>query len=179
MKTLKQTVAAGIVLSAIFGSSIASGQGPGSDVELFRANEFSLDVFGTGTIREKVIDNISGQKIRDSGRLGAGAGFNYFFHRNVGVGMDAFSENTDDEFIDNATANLIVRFPIGSSGFAPYVFGGATRQFETLQQWGGVAGGGFEFRFDRHWSLFADTRYVFADKTDDYGVGRVGVRLSF
>ena len=63
--------------------------------QLYNANEFSLDLFGTVSVNQETINNISGNRVRHNGRLGAGAGLTYYATRYVGIGGDAYSENTD------------------------------------------------------------------------------------
>lgn len=179
MKTINRILAAGMAAATVCGAASAYGDDYPDRTGLYRESELNLDLFGSLSLNEEAIDDISGDRVEHDGRLGLGAGLNYFITRNFGVGVDALTENTGHSFVDIASANLIVRFPIGESGFAPYVFGGGVRQFDSVRQWGGDAGGGVEFRFDHQWSLFADARYVFADKTDDFGIGRAGVRISF
>jgi hypothetical protein len=150
-----------------------------SDYPFYRAQELSIDVFGSGSVGQQTIDHITGDRIRHDGRLGAGVGLNYFFCRYVGVGGDAYTENTAHNFIDSASGNLIGRLPIGDTGIAPYIFGGGGYQFDEVSQKFGQFGGGIEFRFCRNVSFFVDGRYVVADKTDNYGLGRAGLRFSF
>lgn len=145
----------------------------------YRANEWSFDIFGTGTVGKSTLEDISRRKIERDGKLGMGIGMNYFFHRNVGIGAQAYTESTSDHFVDNVDGSLIVRFPLGESGLAPYGFGGGGRQFDPRIQWTWHAGGGLEFRFARHVGVFLDGRFVWADETRDYGLGRVGVRIGF
>jgi hypothetical protein len=147
--------------------------------DLYHANEFSLDVFGTGSVGENTISHISGDRISHNGRLGAGLGVNYFFTRNVGIGVDAFSVNTQHSFVDNLTGNLLIRFPIRDTIFAPYIYGGGGYQFDYGKQAFGDGGAGVEFRFAQHVGFFLDARYVMAAKTDNFGVGRAGFRFSF
>jgi hypothetical protein len=160
-------------------TAATSQQTTTSDSLFYRAQEFSIDAFGSGSLGEQTIDHISGNKVEHNGRLGAGAGLNYFFCRYVGVGGDAYTENTAHNFIDSASGNLIGRLPIGNTGIAPYIFGGAGHQFDEVEQTFGQAGAGVEFRFCQHMGFFVDARYVFPGKTEDYGVGRAGLRLSF
>ena len=87
--------------------------------------------------------------------------------------------NTTGPFIDSASGNLIARLPIGNTGLAPYIFGGGGYEFDTVHQGFGQVGGGLEFRFMEHAGVFIDARYVIADKTDNYGVGRAGLRINF
>jgi len=65
------------------------------------------------------------------------------------------------------------------TGVAPYVFGGGGRQFDPVTQWTWDAGAGLEWRFAPHVGVFVDGRYVFADKTKDFGLGRLGFRFGF
>ena len=157
-----------------------NNKGPNYDQgDLYRANELSLDGFGTASIGKYTIDHPSNARIRHNTRLGAGAGINYFFTRNIGISAEAYSENTSGTFIDNASANLTLRLPLGQSGFAPYAFGGGGRQFETLKNWFAQAGGGIEYRFNPHMGVFIDARGVLPDEARYYGVARLGVRFAF
>jgi hypothetical protein len=146
---------------------------------LFHPNEFTLDLFGSVSIGQETINHISKERVEDNGRLGLGLGGNYFFHRNIGIGADAYTENTQHSFVDNTSGNLIVRFPFDRAHLAPYVFGGAGYQFDPEGLWFGQAGGGLEVRFTRTIGLFTDARYVFTDGTQNFGVGRLGLRLGF
>lgn len=145
----------------------------------YRPQELSLDAFGTGSVGQSTINHLSGAHVEDNGRLGAGLGVNYFFLRYLGVGAEAYSENTADHFIDNASASIIGRLPIGNTGVAPYVFAGAGHQFDPLVQTFGHFGGGVEFRFMRHAGFFVDARYVVVDRGDNFGLGRGGFRFNF
>jgi len=153
--------------------------GDGRSGELFRANEPTLDLFGSLSINQETINHISGERVEDDGRLGLGLGGNYFFTRNIGLGADAYTENTQHSFVDNTSGNLIIRFPFDSVHLAPYVFGGGGYQFDPSGVWFGQAGGGLEVRFIRQVGMFVDARYVFTDGTKNFGVGRLGVRLGF
>jgi hypothetical protein len=147
-------------------------------ISLYRAHELSLDAFGMGSIGQRTIRHLTGRSVVDDGRVGAGAGVNYFFTRHLGFGWEAYSQNTRGTFVDNGSMNLIGRLPLGESGFAPYALGGGGYQFDVKQ---GIAqaGGGIEFRFNEHVGIFVDARYVWAEKTDNFGVGRFGVRWAF
>ena len=183
MKTLKQLAVINIV-GILCAPGIASAQDSNTQTQVslvpyYRSQEFSIDAFASGSVNQETIDHISGKRIRHNTQGGAGAGFNYFFTRYVGLGGDAYSENTTGGFIDNASGNLILRLPIGETGLAPYIFGGGGYHFEEIKQSFGQAGGGLEFRFTQHVGLFVDARYVLADQTENYGLGRAGLRFSF
>jgi hypothetical protein len=149
------------------------------DGEKYRANETSLDLFGSGSVGQETLNRISDERLRHDLRLGAGAGLNHFFTRHFGLGVEAYSENTGHSFVDDASISLIGRLPLGNSGFAPYVYGGAGHQFDPIELNHLHAGGGLEYRFTPKVGLFVDARYVFTDETKDYGLGRVGLRFTF
>lgn len=146
----------------------------------YKANELNFLVFGTGTVGRDTLLHPSRKRIERDGQLGAGLGSSYFFHRYVGIEGYAYSESTGgDHFVDDIGGNLIFRLPIGHSGVAPYAFGGGLRQLDPIIQWTLDAGGGVEWRFARHVGIFVDGRYVWADKTKDYGLGRLGLKFGF
>ena len=169
-----------VALSIVGFESLAAGDHDSGDdsLALYRPHELSLDLFGTGSIGQQTINNLGSASSRDV-RLGAGAGLNYFFTRHIGLGGEAYSENTDHCFIDSSSLNVIGRLPIGDSGLAPYGFAGGGYQFDAIAQWFGNVGAGLEYRFCRNWGLFLDARYVFTGETKNYGLGRLGARFSF
>jgi hypothetical protein len=145
----------------------------------YKANELNFEFFGTGTVGERTLKHLSTRRIERNGRLGLGAGLSYFICRYVGVEGYAYSESTADAFIDHAGADLVARLPIGNSGVAPYIFGGAGRQFDPAVQWTYDAGAGVEWRFAPHVGVFVDGRFVWCEETRDYGMGRLGLRVGF
>jgi hypothetical protein len=173
---------AGVLVGAVMAARFAAADDASIRLDrssLYRANEVSLDMFGTGSINEQTINHISGDRIDHNGRLGAGLGLNYFVTPYLGIGGDGYTENTAHNFVDSTSGSLIGRLPLGQSGVAPYIFGGGGYQFDQVDQKFAHAGAGIEFRFTPHAGVFADARYVFADKTDNYGVVRAGLRFSF
>jgi hypothetical protein len=147
--------------------------------DLYPANQLSLDGFGTISEGEHTIEHITSQNVKHGARGGVGAGVNYFITRYIGIGADAYSENTSGPFVDNASGNLILRVPLGESGFAPYVYGGGGYQFDSLKAGFIQAGAGMEFRFTPHIGLFTDARFVLPNKSSFFGVGRAGLRIAF
>jgi len=146
---------------------------------LYHCNELSLDAFGTASLGRYTIEHLSNSRVRHNTEVGAGVGINYFITRNLGIGADMYSENIGGPFIDSGEANLILRLPLGHSGFAPYIFGGGGDQFDMAKTWFGQAGIGLEYRFARHMGLFVDARGVLPDETKCYGVSRLGLRFVF
>ena len=194
MKRLLITVAAStLVGSAVFADDTTVRYDSGRDSDRtrvvdwhserdwvnYKGNEIGFSVFGTGTVGEKTLRRPSTRRIERDGQLGLGTGLSYFFHRNVGVEGYGFTESTHNNFFDYVGGNLIARFPLFESGAAPYVFGGGGRQLDPLYQWYWDAGAGLEWRFVKSFGIFVDGRYVWADKTKDYGLGRLGLKFGF
>jgi hypothetical protein len=149
------------------------------NIDLYRANELSLEGFGSGSIGKYTIDHLSGKRIRDNTKLGAGVGISYFITRNLGINAEMYSQNTSGVFIDSASINAVFRMPLGQSGVAPYAFAGGGRQFELSRVWFAQGGLGLEYRFCPHVGVFVDARAVFPNETRYYGVGRLGLRVAF
>ena len=147
--------------------------------QLFNGNELSLDLFGSGSVNQETIDHLSGDRIRHGGRLGAGAGLTYYATRYVGIGADAYSENTQHSFVNDASGNLYIRLPLDAVHLAPYVYGGGGRQFDPSLATFGQVGAGVEIRLTQHLGLFADARYVMPEHVGNFGVGRAGLRITF
>jgi hypothetical protein len=147
--------------------------------ELYRPSEFSVDLFGGGTLNQHEFDHLSGDTIRHDGRLGLGAGGNIFLTRYIGIGGDFYTENPNAHFVDQASGSLILRVPIGETGLAPYIFGGGGHMFDPTTASFGHGGAGLEFRFCQNVGLFVDARYVFTDQIGNYGLGRAGLRIAF
>ena len=174
----KIQIGAATLLLATFTAVAADGMKYDNN-DKYRANEFSMDVFGTAAIGKYTIDHLSGSRIRHNSTLGAGVGMSYFINRNIGFGADAYSENKKGALVDNASANVIMRFPLGDSGFAPNIFGGGGYQFDTAKAWFAQLGAGVEYRFTPRIGAFVDARFVLPDETKYYGVGRLGMRFAF
>jgi hypothetical protein len=69
--------------------------------------------------------------------------------------------------------------PFETLRVAPYIFGGGGMQFEHETGWAMDAGAGVDFRVTHRFGIFADARYVWADKNPDYGLIRAGFRFAF
>ena len=160
--------------------AVAKGNGSQNEQpDLYRGNELSVDAFGTASLGQYTIEHPSNQSVRQDTKFGAGAGINYFITRYIGIGAEAYSQNTTGTFIDSASANLMLRLPLGQSGFAPYIMGGGGHQFDQTDFWFGQAGGGMEYRFCPNVGVFLDARAVWPNETKNYGVARLGLRFAF
>jgi hypothetical protein len=175
----KGIIITGIIMSLAASSALAQNSISSGTDDRFRENEFSLDGFGGLTVGENTFQHFSGDRVRDNGRLGLGAGANYFFTRYIGVGGEGYTENTAHNFVDNVSGSLIGRLPLGNSGIAPYLFGGGGHLFDPRVATSGHGGVGIEFRVNPHFGIFTDARYVFTDRIGNYGLGRLGVRFVF
>ena len=186
MQAVNKTIRNRLPVAALILTLTASGalgQGmkydQGDLTSLYRANELTVEAFGTASIGKYTLDHLSGSRIHHNTRLGAGVGLGYFITRNVGFLVEAYSENTTGVFVDSASANVVLRLPLEQSGFAPYVFGGGGRQFEEAKAWFAQVGAGIEYRFTPQIGAFLDARWVLPDETKYYGVARLGVRFAF
>jgi hypothetical protein len=169
---------------------------------LYRAHEWNVDLFGAYAPAGR-----DGRKYLGDHAWGGGAGVDYFFTRNLGLGVEGLvldgtgsrSGDVSGEFALNA----IGRLPIGNTPVAPYAFAGigaflpgsGSNFFNTVTNGirhkvndrnsddillEGHVGLGFEYRFQRHIGLFTDGRYEFVNKSDNnFGLVRAGVRFAF
>jgi hypothetical protein len=145
---------------------------------LYRDQEFTVDIFAGGTLNESDFNEF-GEQVRHDGRVGMGGGGSFFFVRNLGIEGEVYTENPDGHFIDEASGNLVLRAPIGETGLAPYIFGGAGHRFDPVSCTLGQAGAGLELRFCPNVGVFTDARWVVTDRMGNYGMGRAGLRLAF
>src|SRR5215210_3694712 len=133
MKTTTSILAALALASTAFaGDKVVSSHKDyrAPEPECFRAHELQLDLFGQYSIGNGP-DHAG--TFRDHG-WGGGLGINYFFTRNLGLGVDAAwlsakeapysASSTDRTEIHNFSASLICRFPIDRICVAPYLFAG-------------------------------------------------------
>lgn len=147
---------------------------------LFAANEFSLDLSGIYVAGERGIENLFDTSIKhDRGTWGGDVGVNYFITRYIGVGANAIMSANDGNFVDAVLGDLILRLPLGNSGFAPYVFGGGGRTTEGRWDWVAEAGVGLEYRFCHMLGIFADGRYIWPQNNPDALLLRSGLRIAF
>jgi hypothetical protein len=151
--------------------------------EIYRANEFSIDAFGTASESEYTLEHLGGstpRSVHKNTQWGAGAGVNYFATHYLGIGGEGYWQDDHDQpFVHSASGNLLLRLPLGQSGFAPYAMGGGGRQFDGGRYSFGQAGGGIEYRFCAHLGFFIDARMVWPNETKMYGVARAGLRFTF
>jgi hypothetical protein len=136
----------------------------------YRAGEFNLDLYGTGSIGDS-------DRNPNNIRVGAGAGATYFFTRGLGFGFRGETDNAGHSFVDRATGRVIVRAPLWDR-IAPYGYVDGTFNFE-VDKWSAGAGGGLEYRFFRNVGVFAEAGLLVDTEGDGKMRGAAGLRLSF
>lgn len=137
----------------------------------FGETELQLDMYGTYTWGEGRIDE----------GWGGGIALNFFFHRYLGVGLDANVAETGSTSW-NVSTNLIARYPLELGGLclAPYAKAGIGYHFDGNDDWFAGAGAGLEFRVTSRVGLFTEGSYNWAfGDGDDFLEARAGVRLVF
>jgi hypothetical protein len=149
---------------------------------LYSSQEISMDLFASYINPEGEFHDLFETSIRN-GFWGGGAGVNYFFTRELGIGGDfnISSKPDDATLLDQATGNLIFRLPIGNSGIAPYAIGSGGRSMSPRWDWVYGGGVGLEFRFNPTTGVFSDARFLLANHSDDPNrlLIRAGVRITF
>jgi hypothetical protein len=182
---------------------------PGTDNDRNSLSDTFTANPGPGTYDRFLADNHS---------FGGGAEVKYFFHRYFGIGIEGFAlaadgtsytfENFDpstafkgrDEHIaGGALGTFTVRYPIGHTRFAPYVWAGGGGAFgghnETAVYVGGNLeridhevesralgqfGGGVEVRITPRVGLISDFSWNVVDGThNNFGLVRTGINVSF
>jgi hypothetical protein len=113
----------------------------------------------------------------NNARAGAGLGANFFFANNLGVGVEALTENTAHRFIDYAQGNILWR--LVSSRAALNLSAGAGYDTEHKEIYASM-GGGPEYAITEYLHGFFDARAVKPIEGGDIsGLFRLGLRLQF
>ena len=138
---------------------------------------------------------------------GGGADIKYFWSQYIGIGLEGFALDSRNTAAAGL-ATLTLRYPIGCSRFAPYVFagagivGGGSRTDHFFQERGdenealegfsdrlvnendvraiGQFGGGLEIRITRHIGVIGDFTWNVVDGRDNnFGMARSGINFGF
>ena len=172
----------GISATAAFAGPMSSGKGgatPALNVpavcDCFEANSLSFSTYAGGMISNGGAGN-GGESLDDA--FAAGIALDYFFTQNVGLEADATFITTSSE-ISLVTGSVVVRAPVKSACFAPFVLAGGGIHADGVTQGVWHAGGGLDLRLANCWGIFADARYTWAEDSDNYTLLRGGVRFSF
>jgi hypothetical protein len=146
----------------------------------FGSQELSLDLFGSYLNPEPKLVDLFDTSIRH-GVWGGGAGLNYFFTREVGIGTDfnVSDFGANDWRVDYWVGDIYLRLPIGDT-IAPYLVGSG-RGMTPIWQWVYGGGVGVDIRFTPKIGIFSDARFLWAHEATslDSLTIRAGLRLTF
>jgi opacity protein-like surface antigen len=158
----------------------------------FSAHELQFDTFGQASFGSS--DKIG---LFEDTAWGGGVGLNYFFHRNIGLGVDAAwldakesalgnsSGGGDHTVLHNFSGSVIVRLPIDSICLAPYAYFGGGYHVDGENWASAHLGVGVEYRcVPNKVGLFVDGRWTYLgdrfDQSDlNFWTVRAGLRLVF
>jgi hypothetical protein len=144
----------------------------------YTANELSVDLFASYVAGERRLGDLFDTNIRH-GQWGGGVGLNYFITREFGITTDINMGDNRGNLVDQIMGAGVLRIPLDPTGLAPYFFAGGGRGTEPTWEWLGQAGIGLEWRMNPVTGVFADARYIWADKSFDRLLIRTGLRLVF
>ncbi len=168
-----------------------------SSPEWYRAREWNFDLFGSYAFTARPYP--SDQYLGVDHAWGGGIDANYMFSRYLGIGVEGYALAADDA-VGQASGNLIFRYPIPGTRFAPYGYAGGGVIFngsriEDLVDRGrslrnirrnsevegmGQFGAGFEFRLTPNVGIINDFSWnVVNGDQNDFGMVRSGVRFGF
>lgn len=144
----------------------------------FRAQEWKIDasIVGAGG----TYNGMNGMG------LGGNLGFDYFFTRYLGVGVDnsvgGYKPNgsgSGAQGTDSLQADLLVRYPICAWNLAFYGMIGGGANWGGATQGDGNIGAGAEYRFTRNIGLFADCRWLYGGTNLSVALPRIGLSFAF
>ncbi len=165
--------------------------------EWFRDREWNFELFGAYGLTTRPYR--SDRYLGVDHALGGGFAANYLFSRYLGVGVEGYGLAAEDA-VGQASGNLIFRYPIPGTRFAPYGYAGGgvifngTRVEDLVDREAsfrrtprhsdvegmGQFGAGFEFRLTPNVGVINDFSWnVVSGDRNDFGMVRSGVRFAF
>jgi len=163
----------------------------------YRDREWNIDLFGAYAFTGTPYRN---DRYLDADHAwGGGLDANYFFTRYLGAGVEGYALDAED-IVGQTSGNLIFRYPIPRTRFAPYGYAGGGVLFngsraEDLVDRGnnlvsvtrhsdvegmGQFGAGFEVRVSPRIGVINDFSWnVVNGAHNNYGVVRTGLRFAF
>lgn len=168
-----------------------------SSEDWYRDREWNFDLFGSYAFTARPYRG--DQYLGVDHAWGGGMAANFMFTRYLGIGAEGYALAADDA-VGQFSGNLIFRYPIPGSRFAPYAYAGGGVIFngsriEDLVDRGrsvgsirrhseteamGQFGAGFEFRLTPNVGLINDFSWnVVGGDENDFGMVRSGVRFGF
>lgn len=154
-----------LLLSAVAAMAQTPPPAPEPAPEYYKAG-LSFDIFGSARTED----------LNDY-RTGIGLAANLWFGNNLGVGVEALTENSSGDFIDYGGVNALWRITSGKA--ALNLLGGGGYDLERRETYLAV-GGGPEYALTRALHVFGDARGVKGlEGSDITGLFRAGLRISF
>ena len=163
----------------------------------YRDREWNIDLFGAYAFTGTPYRN---DRYLDTDHAwGGGIDANYFFTRYLGAGVEGYALDAE-KAVGQTSGNLIFRYPIPGTRFAPYGYAGGGVLFngsgaEDLVDRGnnlvsvtrhsdvegmGQFGAGFEVRVSPHIGVINDFSWnVVNGAHNNYGIVRTGLRFAF
>jgi hypothetical protein len=175
------TVLAGLALP----QSVFAGSGPDyfdkkvvvdEETSLFRDMEFQIDAFGA------FINNTQwetrGHTLNTG--VGGGGGFNFFFKRYFGLGIEGLWYGNGGAAEHMIIGNAFFRYPmvLWDLDVAPYLMIGGGAGWDHTPVGFGYVGVGGEWRLTKCFALFSDSRFCYG-APDFFGITRAGIRIVF
>lgn len=152
-----------------------------SNAPKFHSQELSFDLFGSYIAPEGKFSDLFETNIRH-GVWGAGAGLNYFFTRELGIGTDFAMSDYDNNHwkVNHWLGDIYFRLPIGDV-VAPYLVASGGRGITPSWQWVYGGGVGLEVKFSPQLGVFSDARFLFSHEETALNTiaFRAGLRVSF
>ncbi len=163
----------------------------------YRDREWNFDLFGAYAFTARPYQ--SDRYLGEDHAWGGGIDANYMFNRYLGVGVEGYGLAADNA-LGQASGNLILRYPIAGTRFAPYAYAGGGVIFngsrvDDLVRDGnsigsirrhsdaegmGQFGAGFEVRITPSVGVINDFSWnVVNGDRNDFGMVRSGVRFAF
>ncbi len=159
----------------------------------YRNQEWNFDLFGAYAFTSRPYQ--SDRFLGVDHAWGGGMDANYIFGRYFGIGVEGYGLAADDA-VGQASGNLIFRYPIPGTRFAPYVYAGGGVIFRSNDvedlvdredhvhhqdtEGMGQFGGGFEVRITPNFGVISDFDWnVLTGNRDDFGMVRSGLRFAF
>ena len=163
-----------------------------SGEDWYRDREWNFDLFGTYAFTSRPWEG--DRYLQTDHAWGGGIDANYMFTRYFGVGVEGYGLAARDA-TGQASGNLIFRYPIPGTRFAPYAYAGGgvifagshpndmvDRGFSHHRDARGMGqfGGGFEIRLTPYLGVINDFSWNVLDgPKDDFGMIRSGIRFAF
>ncbi|HEY2801114.1 MAG TPA: outer membrane beta-barrel protein [Chthoniobacterales bacterium] len=165
--------------------------------QFYDDREWNLDLFGAYAFTGNEYRN--DRYLNTDHAFGGGLDVNYMFTRYLGAGLEGYALDADN-VIGQASGNLVFRYPIPNTRFAPYGYAGGGVLFngsrvEDLVASGespasvrrnsdaeglGQLGVGFEVRITPHIGIINDFSWNIVDGPDNnFGMLRSGLRFAF